>query len=75
MTGLPRWAERRLSDLATVIHHPEEQLPLPDPWDGTWTARCPGCGRDAVWQRKPTWPAASIRCTCPIPNRAQEEAA
>ncbi len=65
MTGIIHaWAEARLRDLETVIHHPEPQLPAPDPWDGSWTARCPGCGRDAVWQRKPTEPAARIHCPC-----------
>ncbi len=77
------WEETRtVRDLDTgldtvVIHHPEPQLPEPqfDPtsglrvqsWDYSWTARCPGCGADAVWQRKPTEPAARIHCTCPIP--------
>ncbi len=69
MTGLHAWVERRLRDLDTgleniVIHHPEEQLPAPVLWDCTWTARCPGCGGDAVWQRKPTEPAARIHCPC-----------
>ncbi len=64
MTGLHAWAEERLRHLELVIHHPEEQLSTPDPWDYAWTARCPGCGGDAVWQRKPTEPAARIHCPC-----------
>ncbi len=64
MTGLHAWAEARLRDLETVIHHPEPQLPAPDPWDYSWTARCPRCKQDAVWQREPTEPAARIHCPC-----------
>ncbi len=63
MTGLPAWAEQRLRHLELVIHHPDH-LPFPDHWDYTWTARCPGCGDDPVWQRKPTEPAARIHCPC-----------
>ncbi len=74
MRGLHAWAEQRLRYIETVIHHPEPQLPDPrfDPktglriqaWDYTWTARCPRCEQDAVWQRKPTEPAARIHCPC-----------
>ncbi len=64
MSALPRWAESQLARLETVIHHPEPQLPAPEPWDYSWTARCPRCKQDAVWQRKPTEPAARIYCPC-----------
>ncbi len=60
-----QWAEEWRRACAIVIHHPEAQLSPPVPWDYSWTAHCPGCGAEAVWQQKPTEPAARIHCTCP----------